>query len=149
MAIEVEVQYASDAEGLPAVADFRRWAVAALGEVADAELAVRVVDREESRRLNATYRGKDAPTNVLSFPADLPPGVDLPLLGDIVICAPLVAREADEQHKALADHWAHLTVHGVLHLLGHDHRTDEEAAAMEALETRILAGLGCADPWRI
>jgi probable rRNA maturation factor len=149
MAIEVEVQYASDAEGLPAAADFRRWAVAALGEVADAELAVRVVDREESRRLNATYRGKDAPTNVLSFPADLPPGVDLPLLGDIVICAPLVATEADEQHKALADHWAHLTVHGVLHLLGHDHRTDEEAAAMEALETRILAGLGCADPWRI
>jgi probable rRNA maturation factor len=149
MAIEVEVQYASDAEGLPAVADFRRWAVAALGEVADAELAVRVVDGEECRRLNATYRGKDAPTNVLSFPADLPPGVDLPLLGDIVICAPLVATEADEQHKALADHWAHLTVHGVLHLLGHDHRTDEEAAAMEALETRILAGLGCADPWRI
>ena len=149
MTIEVEVQYAADAEGLPAAADFRRWVVAALGEVADAELAVRVVDREESRRLNATYRGKDAPTNVLSFPADLPPGVDLPLLGDIVICAPLVAREADEQHKALADHWAHLTVHGVLHLLGHDHRTDEEAAAMEALETRILAGLGCADPWRI
>ena len=149
MAIEVEVQYASDAEGLPAVADFRRWAVAALGEVADAELAVRVVDREESRRLNATYRGKDAPTNVLSFPADLPPSVDLPLLGDIVICAPLVAREADEQHKALADHWAHLTVHGVLHLLGHDHRTDEEAGEMEALETRILTGLGCADPWRI
>jgi probable rRNA maturation factor len=149
MTIEVEVQYAADAEGLPAAADFRRWVVAALGEVADAELAVRVVDREESRRLNATYRGKDAPTNVLSFPADLPPGVDLPLLGDIVICAPLVATEADEQHKALADHWAHLTVHGVLHLLGHDHRTDEEAAAMEALETRILAGLGCADPWRI
>jgi probable rRNA maturation factor len=149
MTIEVEVQYAADAEGLPAAADFRRWVVAALGEVADAELAVRVVDREESRRLNATYRGKDAPTNVLSFPADLPPGVDLPLLGDIVICAPLVAREADEQHKALADHWAHLTVHGVLHLLGHDHRTDEEAGEMEALETRILTGLGCADPWRI
>jgi probable rRNA maturation factor len=149
MTIEVEVQYAADAEGLPAAADFRRWVVAALGEVADAELAVRVVDREESRRLNATYRGKDAPTNVLSFPADLPPGVDLPLLGDIVICAPLVAREADEQHKTLADHWAHLTVHGVLHLLGHDHRTDEEAGEMEALETRILTGLGCADPWRI
>ena len=149
MTIEVEVQYAADAEGLPAAADFRRWVVAALGEVADAELAVRVVDREESRRLNATYRGKDAPTNVLSFPAELPEGIDLPLIGDIVICAPLVAREADEQHKTLADHWAHLTVHGVLHLLGHDHRTDEEAAAMEALETRILAGLGCADPWRI
>mgnify|MGYP000573776731 CR=1 FL=1 len=119
------------------VFEHREVAVVAFGD----DAAVRV--------LNARYRGKDAPTNVLSFPADLPPGVDLPLLGDIVICAPLVAREADEQHKALADHWAHLTVHGVLHLLGHDHRTDEEAGEMEALETRILTGLGCADPWRI
>ena len=73
----------------------------------------------------------------------------LPLLGDIVICAPLVGEEARSQHKRVMDHWAHLTVHGVLHLLGHDHRTDEEAGEMEALETRILTGLGCADPWRI
>jgi len=148
MTIEIEVQYAVDAEGLPAPADFRRWAAAALGDRAAAELAVRVVGRAESRRLNATYRGKDAATNVLSFSADLPPGVDLPLLGDIVICAPLVAEEAISQHKALTDHWAHLTVHGVLHLLGHDHHDDAEAAEMEALETRILTGLGLADPWR-
>ena len=148
MTIEIEVQYAVDAEGLPAPADIRRWAAAALGDRAAAELAVRVVGRAESRRLNATYRGKDAATNVLSFSADLPPGVDLPLLGDIVICAPLVAEEAISQHKALTDHWAHLTVHGVLHLLGHDHHDDAEAAEMEALETRILTGLGLADPWR-
>jgi len=148
MAIEVDVQFAVQADDLPAAADFHRWAAAALGDRTDAELAVRVVDRAESQRLNATYRSKDAPTNVLSFPADLPPGVDLPLLGDIVICAPLVAAEALEQHKAVRDHWAHLTVHGVLHLLGHDHGDDEEAARMEALESRILTGLGLADPWR-
>ena len=149
MAIEIDVQYATDADGLPAPADFQCWAAAALGDREDAELAVRVVDREESRRLNAMYRGKDAPTNVLSFPADLPPGVELPLLGDIVICAPLVEEEARGQNTTLMDHWAHLTVHGVLHLRGYDHLTDDEAAVMEALETRILTGLGCVDPWRI
>ena len=149
MAIEVDVQFAAASDGQPEAADFRRWAVAALGGRDDAELAVRVVDLEESRRLNERYRGKDAPTNVLSFPAEPPPGVDLPLLGDIVICAPLVEQEAREQHKSVEDHWAHLTVHGVLHLLGHDHRTDDEASDMEALETRILTGLGLADPWRI
>ena len=149
MAIEIDVQYATDADGLPAPADFQCWAAAALGDREDAELAVRVVDREESRRLNAMYRGKDAPTNVLSFPADLPAGVELPLLGDIVICAPLVEEEARGQNTTLMDHWAHLTVHGVLHLRGYDHLTDDEAAVMEALETRILTGLGCADPWRI
>ncbi|MEJ2382872.1 MAG: rRNA maturation RNase YbeY [Xanthomonadales bacterium] len=148
MTIEIDVQYAVDADGLPTVADFRRWAAAALEDRSAAELAVRVVDREESRRLNGTYRGKDAPTNVLSFPAELPPGVDLPLLGDIVICAPLVGEEARSQHKRVMDHWAHLTVHGVLHLLGFDHGNDDDAAEMEALETRILLKLGCADPWR-
>jgi probable rRNA maturation factor len=148
MTIEVAVQFAVDDDGLPTAADFQRWVAAALGDRSDAELAVRVVGRAESRRLNATYRGKDTPTNVLSFPAELPPGVDLPLLGDIVICAPLAVEEARSQHKALADHWAHLTVHGVLHLLGHDHQDDEEAAEMEALETRILTSLGLADPWR-
>ena len=148
MAIEVDVQYAVDADGLPGTEDFHAWAVAALEARSDAELTVRVVDRDESRQLNGRYRGKDAPTNVLSFPADLPSGVDLPLLGDIVICAPLVAAEAAAQGRDLRAHWAHLTVHGVLHLLGHDHQSDTEAAAMEALETRILEGLGFADPWR-
>jgi probable rRNA maturation factor len=147
MAIEVDVQFAVEAAGLPAAADFETWCGAALGERRDAELAVRVVGREESRRLNRAYRGKDAPTNVLSFPADLPPGIDLPLLGDIVICAPLVDEEAQAQGKEPRAHWAHLAVHGVLHLLGHDHQSDAEAAAMEALETRILLALGLPDPW--
>jgi len=147
MAIEVEVQYATDAAGLPGERDFRAWAAAALGSRSDAELTVRVVGRDESRRLNDRYRGKDAATNVLSFPADLPPGVDLPLLGDVVICAALVEQEAGEQGKDARAHWAHLTVHGVLHLLGHDHQSEHEAVEMEALETRILAALGFADPY--
>lgn len=147
MTIEVDVQFAVDGTGLPDVADFRAWAGAALAGRGDAELAVRIVDEAESRQLNATYRGKDAPTNVLSFPADLPPGVDLPLLGDIVICAPRVADEAREQGKEARAHWAHLTVHGVLHLLGHDHQEEREAAEMEGLESRILVALGFPDPW--
>jgi probable rRNA maturation factor len=149
MAIEVEVQYAVAAEDLPTPKDFESWIAAALAGRDDAELTVRVVGRDESRDLNARYRDKDAPTNVLSFPADLPPGVELPLLGDIVICAPLVEREARAQGKAIRAHWAHLTVHGLLHLLGYDHQEEAEAAAMEALETRILAGLGYADPYAV
>jgi probable rRNA maturation factor len=112
-----------------------------------AEVAIRIVGAEEGRAFNRDYRGKDYATNVLSFPAELPPGVDLPLLGDLAICAPVVEREAAEQHKRPRDHWAHLTVHGTLHLLGYDHLRDAEAEAMEALETRILASLGIADPY--
>jgi probable rRNA maturation factor len=112
-----------------------------------AEVAIRIVGIDEGRALNRDYRHKDYPTNVLSFPAELPPGVDLPLIGDLAICAPVVEREAAEQHKRPRDHWAHLTVHGTLHLLGYDHLVDTEAEAMEALETRILAGLGIADPY--
>ena len=147
MAIEVDVQFAVETAGLPAADDFADWARAALAGRDPAELTVRVVGREESHELNAAYRGKDAPTNVLSFPADLPEAVGLALLGDIVICAPLVAEEARAQGKAERAHWAHLTVHGVLHLLGHDHQSDDEAAAMEALETGILASLGFPDPY--
>ena len=112
-----------------------------------AELAIRIVGLDEGRALNRDYRGKDYATNVLSFPAELPPGIALPLIGDLAICAPVVLREAAEQAKRPRDHWAHLTVHGVLHLLGHDHIDDGEAQAMETLETRILAGLGIADPY--
>jgi probable rRNA maturation factor len=112
-----------------------------------AELAIRIVDTAEGQALNRDYRGKDYATNVLSFPAELPPGVNLPLIGDLAICAPVVAREAAEQGKKPRDHWAHLTVHGTLHLLGYDHIDEAEAEAMEALETRILAGLGIADPY--
>jgi len=109
---------------------------------------VRIVDEPEMRELNARYRHKDYPTNVLSFPAELPPGVDVPLLGDIVICAPVVNREATEQHKAPRAHWAHMLVHGTLHLLGHDHERERDAAVMEALERRILAGLKFPDPYQ-
>ncbi len=144
----VDLQIASAAAGIPAAADFRRWVSAALGDAAEpVELTVRVVDEAEARELNRRYRGRDYATNVLSFPAELPPGVDLPLLGDLVLCAPVVAREAAGQGKPEAHHWAHLTVHGVLHLLGEDHQTDAEAERMEAAERRILARFGVPDPY--
>lgn len=148
MTITVDVQRAGDWIDLPDDGDFERWSVAALRDMEEAELAVRIVGREESRRLNGRYRNKDSATNVLSFPADLPDEIDLPLLGDLVICAPVVADEAAEQGKPAMDHWAHLVVHGVLHLLGHDHQEDAEAEKMEALETSILASLGIPDPYR-
>ncbi len=148
MSIEVEVQYAVEDTELPPAEDFRRWAEAALeGCREEAELAVRVVGADESRMLNRRYRGKDRPTNVLSFPVELPAGVSVPQIGDLVICAPVVAAEAAEQGKPAAAHWAHMTVHGVLHLLGFDHRDEAEAEAMEAVERRILAGLGHPDPY--
>ena len=148
--LTLSVGYAAPRAGVPASASFRRWAEAALRGARRrkaTELSIRIVDIAEGRALNRDYRGKDYATNVLSFPAELPPGVSLPLIGDLAICAPVVAREAAEQGKDPRDHWAHMTVHGVLHLLGYDHIQDSEAEAMEALETRILAGLGIADPY--
>ena len=147
MPIDVTVQFAGDWPGLPGEQDINRWVEAALGERHDAELTVRVVGRAESRRLNRTFRGKDRATNVLSFPSDLPEAVELPLLGDIVVCAPLVAEEATAQGKPMAAHWAHLVIHGVLHLLGYDHQDEDEAGRMEALEISLLAGFGIADPY--
>jgi probable rRNA maturation factor len=146
----VAVSYGLDRRGVPAAASFRLWVAAALRGARRqraAELAIRLVGEEEGRALNRDYRGKDYATNVLSFPAELPPGVRLPLIGDLAICAPVVVREAAEQGKPARHHWAHMTVHGVLHLLGYDHLVDAEAEAMEALETRILAGLGVPDPY--
>jgi len=148
MTIELQVQRATASEQLPADSQFQRWVRTALAECADAVLTIRIVDREESRQLNARYRGQDKATNVLSFPADLPAEIDLPLLGDIVICAPLVAAEADAQGKSVEAHWAHLTIHGVLHLLGHDHQQPEEAKAMESLEVSLLESLGIGSPYR-
>ena len=150
--LDVAVGYAVPRKGVPAAASFRRWVAAALeGRIREADLAIRIVGSREGRALNRHYRGRDYATNVLSFPADLPEGlpegVRMPLLGDLVICAPVVAREAREQGKPLAAHYAHLTVHGVLHLLGWDHGDDVEAEAMEQLERSILAGLGVADPY--
>jgi probable rRNA maturation factor len=150
--LDVAIGYALPRKGLPAAASFRKWAAAALaGRIREADLAIRIVDEDEGRALNRHYRGKDYATNVLSFPADLPEGlpegVRLPLLGDLVVCAPVVAREAAEQAKSLNAHYAHLTVHGVLHLLGWDHEDDKDAEAMEQLEREILAGLGIDDPY--
>ena len=151
--LDVSVGYALPRAGLPAAVSFRKWVAAALaGRIREADLAIRLVDAREGRALNRHYRGKDYATNVPSFPADLPEGlpegVRLPLLGDLVLCAPVVAREAREQGKPLAAHYAHLTVHGALHLLGWDHGDDVEAEAMEQLEREILAGLGIDDPYR-
>ena len=150
--LDVTVGYALPRAGLPAANSFRKWVAAALeGRIREADLAIRLVDAREGRSLNRHYRGKDYATNVLSFPAELPDGlpegVRLPLLGDIVLCAPVVAREAREQGKPLAAHYAHLTVHGVLHLLGWDHEDAKDAECMEALERGILAGLGIDDPY--
>ena len=121
----------------------------ALGQdVQHGEFAVRIVDAEEGQTLNRDYRNKDYATNVLSFEADIPPGLlDIPLLGDLVICAPVVEREANEQGKNLQAHWAHLVIHGCLHLQGYDHLEDDEAEAMEALERQLLAQLGYPDPY--
>ena len=148
--LELGVSYAAPRRGVPSAASFRRWVEAALAGARyrkPAELAIHVVGRREGRSLNQQYRGKHYATNVLSFPVELPRGVSAPLLGDLVICAPVVAREAREQGKAPRDHYAHLTVHGVLHLLGHDHQNAADAAHMEGLETRILATLGIGNPY--
>ncbi|MEO6171085.1 MAG: rRNA maturation RNase YbeY [Lysobacter sp.] len=147
--LDVSISYGLPRSGIPAATSFRRWAAAALdGRIREADLAIRLVDDREGQALNRHYRGKDYPTNVLSFPADLPEGVKLPLLGDLVICAPVVAREAIEQRKSVNAHYAHLTVHGILHLLGWDHEDEREAECMEQLEREILATLGIGDPYR-
>jgi probable rRNA maturation factor len=147
MAIEVAVQRATSFARLPADADFERWARAALHNRESAELTIRLVGRAESRRLNRQFRGQDADTNVLSFPADLPGDLGSDLLGDVVICAARVAEEAREQGKPESAHWAHLTIHGVLHLLGYDHERAEDAGIMENLEITLLESLGIPDPY--
>ncbi|MBL0164373.1 MAG: rRNA maturation RNase YbeY [Xanthomonadales bacterium] len=136
--------------GLPQRASFLQWVEATLHMAkrrGNSELSIRLADADEGHSLNRQYRQRDYPTNVLSFPVELPAGVKLPLLGDLVICAPVVAREAHEQGKSLRDHHAHMTVHGTLHLLGYDHENDDDATRMESLERKILAALGIADPY--
>jgi probable rRNA maturation factor len=149
MPIDLEVQYALDTgPDLPSAAQVRYWVEAALdGRRTDAELTVRIVDRAESSQLNMAYRQRPGPTNVLSFPMESPPGVPVSMLGDIVICAPVVLDEAREQGKPAEAHWAHLVVHGMLHLLGYDHQEPTEAHRMESLEARILQRLGYSDPY--
>ncbi|RCU48824.1 MULTISPECIES: rRNA maturation RNase YbeY [Corallincola] len=149
MSVTLELQYAADAAQLPTAAQFQQWVDAALAMRNEpSELTIRLVESEESQQLNHDYRGKDKPTNVLSFPFDVPEHIELPLLGDLVICCAVVAREAEEQNKAAEAHWAHMVVHGCLHLLGFDHIDDEEADEMEGLETQILAKLGYDDPYK-
>jgi probable rRNA maturation factor len=152
----VEVQIASDKSDLPDEEQLRNWVLSALQAVdasagKDFELSVRLVDEDEARALNGRYRNKDKATNVLSFPFEdfdgLPEDMVRPL-GDIVVCAPVVAQEASQQKKALLDHWAHMVIHGTLHLLGYDHQDEAQADTMETLEIDILRGFGIENPYR-
>ncbi|HEU0277501.1 MAG TPA: rRNA maturation RNase YbeY [Rhodanobacteraceae bacterium] len=146
----VHVSYAVPRRGVPSSSSFKRWTETTLFAARcrrPIELSIRIVGTHEGRHLNQRYRGADHATNVLSFPAELPRGMHSPLLGDLAICAPVVSREAREQHKTLHDHYAHLAIHGVLHLLGFDHESERDARRMEKLETNILATLGIADPY--
>jgi probable rRNA maturation factor len=153
MELELDLQNAlskdeSERLTVPDEARFEAWVNQVLaGRLDEAQLTIRITDEAEMRELNATYRGKDKPTNVLSFPFEAPPGLALPLLGDIIICAQVVADEAAEQDKPLEAHWAHMVIHGTLHLLGYDHIEEDEAVAMEGLEIELLAGLGYANPY--
>jgi probable rRNA maturation factor len=150
MTLQLEVQIALANQNLPEQAELYRWAEAALagaGYRRQAELVVRIVNAAESAALNETYRHKQGPTNVLSFPFEAPAPIETDLLGDIVICAPVVVQEAATQNKAVQAHWAHMVIHGVLHLLGYDHQEDSQAKQMEILETRILTGLGYPAPY--
>ncbi len=148
-AVFIDLQVASEQQGLPTESQFQRWVVAALSDYKrDAELTIRLVDGAEGAELNEQYRKRSGSTNVLSFPFEAPEGVELDLLGDLVICVPVVVREAQEQHKEVEDHWAHLVVHGVLHLLGFGHIEEAEAVEMESLEIKILKDLGISDPYK-
>lgn len=149
MSYFVDLQVEIEDNDLPDAAQFNQWAEAALtGRKDEAELCIRLVDPEESRELNHQYRGKDKSTNVLSFPFEVPDDIPLNLLGDLVVCAEVVRREAEEQNKPLHNHWAHMVVHGILHLIGYDHINDEDAEEMEQLEREILAQLGIPDPYK-
>lgn len=147
--VEVDLQLAVDADRLPSQAQLQAWINAVVDPGQDAELTVRIVDEQEMTQLNCTYRHKPGVTNVLSFPfeADIP--MDVTLLGDLVICAPVVEREAIEQAKTAEAHWAHLVIHGTLHLLGYDHLTDAQADEMESREIQILHQFGYANPYEV
>lgn len=151
-AVVVTVQNAAHGTDVPKPAELKRWASSALGDAVRGELTLRIVDEDESAELNSRYRGKKGPTNVLSFgaePAAAPSGEELLPYGDVVICAAVVAREAREQGKRLAAHWAHMVVHGALHLQGYDHENSRDAGIMEARERALLAKLGFPDPYSI
>lgn len=145
---QIEVQVVFSSPGQPDKAQIQQWVDAALQDYdKDTEIVVRIVDVHESAQLNKQYRHKPGPTNILSFPADIPEGIGLNLLGDLVVCAPVVEREAIEQQKLLSHHWAHIIIHGVLHLLDYDHIENDEAEAMESLEIKILQTLNISNPY--
>ncbi|MBS3804915.1 MAG: rRNA maturation RNase YbeY [Oleiphilaceae bacterium] len=146
-ALTVDIQRVVSGQDLPGDTELSHWAAIAWRQDEPSEVTLRIVDREESARLNSLYRHKTGATNVLSFPFEAPPGITLPLAGDLVICAPVVEDEAREQGKTLAAHWAHMVIHGMLHLQGFDHLNDEDAHVMESLEIRLLAELGIGNPY--
>ena len=151
--IDVQQAYEGDEailSAIPSPSQLELWAntVLTYEGLSDQEVTIRFTDEVESQSLNHEYRGKDKPTNVLSFPFEAPPGIEINLLGDLVICAPVISREAKEQNKAVADHYAHMTVHGLLHLMGYDHIEDADAEEMESKEIEILAQLGIDDPYQ-
>jgi probable rRNA maturation factor len=146
--IDLEVQVATTAKTLPHPAQIKQWVSEALAEIEqDVELLIRIVDKEEIQQLNKRYRKKDKPTNVLSFPHNMIAEFDFMTLGDIILCAPVIEEEATQENKELLAHWAHMVVHGCLHLLGYMHDDQESAETMESLERKIMLKLGFPDPY--
>lgn len=150
MPVILDLQLASDTYSLPGEDDISRWlgTVLARLNIEQAEITVRIVDEEESQQLNHEYRGKNKPTNVLSFPFEAPAEIELDFIGDLVICAPVVMKEASEQNKAEMHHWAHMIIHGCLHLLGYDHLEESDAQEMESIEINLLQQLDIDDPYQ-
>ncbi|MBT3671618.1 MAG: rRNA maturation RNase YbeY [Porticoccaceae bacterium] len=147
MTISIHIQRACTSEESPDDESIHHWVTTAVRAEDNLELSIRIVDEQESAQLNHRYREKTGPTNVLSFPFDAVVSEPLPILGDLVICAPVVAREATQQHKSINAHWAHMIIHGVLHLLGYDHSDEKDSEIMESLETEILLGLDFPAPY--
>lgn len=145
--VTLDLQLASDTANIPAEDQLQQWAQLAWQGDEPTEITIRIVDELEMQALNLQYRGKDKPTNVLSFPFEAPVGITIPLAGDLVICAPVVAQEARDQYKGTNVHWAHMVIHGMLHLQSYDHIDDNEAEEMEGLEIRLLAQIGIANPY--
>lgn len=149
MTIDIDVQYAVSKENCPSSAQIKKWAEAALEKQSNAKIAIRIVEDAEMIALNHRYRNKNKTTNILSFPCQLPVNIRGNQLGDLVICKSVIENEALEQQKSITAHWAHIIVHGILHLLGYDHENEEDAFKMESLEVAILEDLGFADPYGV